>query len=81
LLLLHGLRHALRALAHRFERAALRVDRTVGIAFAELAFGLAHGFAGTAELIHFAALLAVLAGLTRLLAHATLAHSCISLLS
>ena len=38
------------------------VDRAVGIALAELAFGLAHGLAGLAELIHVAvALLALLA--------------------
>ena len=81
LLLLHGLRHALCALAHRLERAALRVDRTVGIAFAELAFRLAHRFAGAAELIHFATLLALLA---RLLTHAALAqflHQLVELLA
>ena len=41
LLLLHGLRHALRAFAHRLERTALRVDGAVGIALAELACGVA----------------------------------------
>jgi hypothetical protein len=50
--LLHGLRHALRAAAQGLERAPLRIDRTVGIAVAELALGVAHGLAGAAELIH-----------------------------
>src|SRR5438270_10980113 len=37
-----------------FERAALGVDGAIGIALAELAFGIAHGFAGTAKLVHLA---------------------------
>src|SRR5262249_46083798 len=59
-LLLQRLRQALRALAQRLERAALRVDRAVGIALAERAFRLAHRLAGAAELIELA-----LPGLTR----------------
>ena len=50
----------MRALAHGIERAALAVDRVVGIALAEFAFRLAHGFAGAAELIHPAFALAFL---------------------
>ena len=53
-LLLHRLRQSLRALAQRVERAALRVDGAVGVAFAEIAFGVAHRFAGAAELVQFA---------------------------
>src|SRR5579884_1767329 len=53
-LLLHGLRQRLRALAQLFERAALGVDRTFGVVVAEIAFGLAHGVAGAAELVHLA---------------------------
>ena len=55
-LLLHRLRQPLGALAHGLQRAALAVDRAVGIALAELTFGLAHGFAGIAELAHLVAL-------------------------
>ncbi len=50
-MLLHRLREALRALAQRVERAALRIDGAVGVALAEIALGLAHGVAGSAELI------------------------------
>src|SRR6516225_4807439 len=50
-LLLHRLRQALRALAQGIERAALRFHRAVGIAFAEIADGIAHRLAGAAELI------------------------------
>src|SRR5204862_7058052 len=54
----------------------LRVDRAVRIAFAELTFGVAHGFAGAAELIRLAlsrlTLLPLLAGLV--LAEPFLAH-------
>ena len=46
--LLHLLRQSLRALAHGLQRAALAVDRAVGVALAELTFGLAHGIAGAA---------------------------------
>src|SRR5438270_7909397 len=42
--LLHLLGHALRALAQCLERAALGVDRAVGILLAESALGIAHGF-------------------------------------
>src|SRR5580704_8489802 len=51
-LLLHRLRQTLRALAQRVERFALRVDGIVGIALAEIARGVAHRFAGAAELVH-----------------------------
>src|SRR5262249_47228100 len=68
LLLLHRLREILGAGPKRLERSALRVDRAVSIALAELALGLAHGFASLAELIHLAALalLALLALLAAL---------------
>src|SRR5262245_108670 len=62
-LLLHHLRQPLRALAHGVERAALGIDGALGIAVAERAFGVAHGLAGAAELVHLA-----LAGLLTLLA-------------
>src|SRR4029453_13351539 len=58
-LLLHRLGEVLRTPAQRLERAALRIDRAVGVAFAELAFGIAHGLAGAAELIHLALTLAL----------------------
>jgi hypothetical protein len=32
----------------------LRLDRAVGVVFSKLSFGIAHGFSGTAELIHLA---------------------------
>src|SRR4029453_434997 len=51
----------LRAPAQSFERAALRVDRAVRVAFSELAFRIAHGVAGAAELTHFALPLLALA--------------------
>src|SRR5690349_18786338 len=60
-LLLHRLRHALRALAHRLERAALRIHRAVGITLAERALGVAHRLAGATERIAFATLVALLA--------------------
>ena len=41
----------MRALAQSVERTALRFDRTVGIAFAEITGSVVHGVAGTAELI------------------------------
>jgi hypothetical protein len=47
--------------APRFERAALGIDRAVRVAFAELAFRLAHGVAGATELIHLAQPLLALA--------------------
>src|SRR5712692_9346731 len=53
-LLLHRLREVLRPAPQRLERAALRVDGAVGVALADLALGLAHGFARRAELIHLA---------------------------
>ena len=73
-LLLHHLREVLRALAQRFERAALAVDGTVCIAVAERAFGVAHGVAGAAERIEIALpLLALtLLALLALLAEAAL---------
>ena len=39
----------LRALAHGVDGAALRIHRTIGIAFAEPAVGIAHGGIGVAE--------------------------------
>ena len=67
-LLLHRLRQALRTLAQCLERAPLRIDRAVGVAFAEAALGLAHGVAGTAEVVDvaLALALALLARLTLL---------------
>ena len=50
-LLLHLLRQALRPLAHRLERTALRVDRAVGIALAELTLRVSHRLTGAVELI------------------------------
>src|SRR5262249_35567099 len=60
-LLLHRLGEVLRAPAQSFERAALGIDRAVRVAFAELAFRLAHGVAGATELIHLALPLLALA--------------------
>src|SRR5205823_9064065 len=60
-LLLHRLGEVLRASAQSFERAALRVDRAVRVAFSQLAFRLAHGVAGATELIHLALPLLALA--------------------
>src|SRR5271169_2612688 len=45
-LLLHRLHQTLRALAQGVERAPLRADGAVGVALAETALRLAHGFAG-----------------------------------
>jgi hypothetical protein len=50
-LLLHRLRQTLRALAQGIERAPLRVDGAVGVALAETALRLAHGFSGAAEVV------------------------------
>ena len=58
---MHRLGEVLRATAQRFERAALRVDRVVRVAFSELTFRLAHGVAGATELIHLALPLLALA--------------------
>src|SRR5215831_387121 len=60
-LLLHRLGEVLRAPAQSFERAALRVDRAVRVAFSKLAFCIAHGVTGAAELIHLALPLLALA--------------------
>src|SRR5262249_3140060 len=60
-LLLHRLGEVLRASAQSFECAALRVDRAIRVASSELAFCLAHGIAGAAELIHLALPLLTLA--------------------
>src|SRR6476646_326294 len=60
-LLLHRLGKVLCAPAQGFERAALRIDGAVCVALAELALGVAHGFARAAELIHFALTLLALA--------------------
>src|SRR4029079_5940054 len=68
-LLLHRLRQTLRALAQRIERAPLRIDCAVGIALAEAAFGIGHGFAGAVEVVRVSlalALLLALAGLALL---------------
>ena len=46
----------MRAFSHSVEGAALAIDRTICIALAKLAFGLAHGLAGITELAHFVAL-------------------------
>ena len=58
-LLLHRLRQTLRTLAQSLERAPLQIDRAVGVAFAEAALGLAHGFAGAAEVVDVALALAL----------------------
>src|SRR5262249_58278347 len=59
--LLHLLGHALRALAQGFERAALRIDRAIGVLLAERAFGIAHGLLGPTErVVDALALLALL---------------------
>ena len=47
--LLHGIGQVLRPLAQGIERLSLRIDRTVGIAFAELAAGIAHRVIGGAK--------------------------------
>src|SRR5262245_21268010 len=60
-LLLHRLGEVLRAAAQSFERAALGIDRAVGVAFSKLTFRLPHGVAGAAELIHLALPLLALA--------------------
>jgi hypothetical protein len=44
----------------------LRVDGAVGVALAEAALGLAHGIAGTAEVIDVALVLTLLLALPRL---------------
>jgi hypothetical protein len=48
-------------LRENLDRAALRVDGAVGIALSELAFGITHGVAGAAGLIHLALALLALA--------------------
>jgi len=65
-LLLHRLRQTLRALAQGIERAPLRVDGAVGVALAETALRLAHGFSGAAEVVHIALALTLLVRLTLL---------------
>src|ERR1700722_10546543 len=75
-LLLHGLRQTLRAFAQRIKRAALRLDRAVGIAVAQLGLGVAHRFTGLTELVHAVAALALFALLT-LLALTVLAEAAI----
>src|SRR5260370_2538690 len=72
--LLHLLGHTLGALAQGFERAALGVDRAVGILLAERALGVAHGLFRAAErIVHALALLPLLALLTLLALLAELA--------
>ncbi len=58
--LLHRFGHLLRALAHRVEGLALRVHGAVGVAFAELRAGVAHGAVGGVEAAVVIALVAVL---------------------
>src|SRR5439155_2592830 len=70
--LLHGFGQALGALAQRFQRAALRVHRTVGIALAEPAGGIAHCVIGLIEPVLAIALVAALALLHALFAALTL---------
>src|SRR5262249_27866665 len=59
-LLLHRLRHALRAFAHGLERATLRIDGAVGITLAERTLRVAHCLAGATELIALALLVTLL---------------------
>src|SRR5215510_9414508 len=49
-LLLHRLRQSLCTFAHGVQRAPLAVDCAIGISLSELAFRLAHGLPGVAEL-------------------------------
>src|SRR4029453_13592519 len=58
--LFHGFRQTLGALAQRFQRAALRVHRAVGIALAEPAAGIAHRAIGLLQPILAIALVAAL---------------------
>src|SRR5436190_12029018 len=64
----HGFRHALRTLTQRLQRLALRIDGTVGIAFAETAGGVAHRVVGLIEAILAVALIARLPLLARVAA-------------
>src|ERR1700692_4744490 len=66
--LLHRFSEALGALAHRIQRLALRIHGAIGVAFAELATGVAHRVVGFAEAVLAVTLLriAVLALLTLL---------------
>src|SRR6478736_7867879 len=61
-LLLQRLRQRLGAAAHRLDRATLRIDRAVGVAFAQCTFGFTHGVAGAAEFVEIVTLVALLAG-------------------
>src|SRR5262249_51936556 len=63
-LLLHRLRQILRAAAEGLERTALGIDSGIRIALSEFALGVAHGFAGTPELIHLALALLTLSKTT-----------------
>src|SRR6266704_3366778 len=58
--LLHRLGEALRTLAQRFQRLALRIHRGIGIALAEPAAGVAHRAVGLAKTILTVALVALL---------------------
>src|SRR6266851_1220924 len=71
--LLHRLRQALGALAQRFQRLALRIHGALGVAFAELAAGVAHGGIGLAAAVLAVALVALLTLLALLAALALLA--------
>ena len=64
-LLLHRLRQTLRALAQGVERAPLGVDGAVGVALAETALRLAHGFACAPEVVHVSLALTLLLALAR----------------
>jgi hypothetical protein len=67
------LRKAFGALSHGFEGAALAADGAIGVTFAELAFGLTHGFARIAKFAHFVAALPLLSLLSFLALLALLA--------
>src|SRR5581483_9324802 len=66
--LLHGIRKALRALAQRFERLALRVHGGIGIALAEPAAGIAHRAIGLGKAVLAIALIGAGLALIALLA-------------
>src|SRR5207342_404395 len=59
--LLHRICEALGTLAQRFQRAALRIHRAIGVALAEPAAGVAHRGIGLLESVLAVALVALLA--------------------
>ena len=71
--LLHRFGKALGALAQRFQRAALRIHRAVGIALAEPAAGIAHRGIGLLEPVLAVALVAFALALLTLALFAALA--------